>query len=68
VDVQDTVGAGDTFQAATLHWLQSQGHLTDSNRIKGEVDIEASMAFAIKAAAVTCTRKGADLPTLADLA
>jgi fructokinase len=68
VDVQDTVGAGDTFQAATLHWLQAEGHLTDSNQIEGEVDISASMAFAIKAAAVTCTRKGADLPTLADLA
>jgi len=67
VEVQDTVGAGDTFQAATLHWLQTEGHLTDSNKIEGEVDIQASMKFAIRAAGITCTRKGADLPTLDDL-
>ena len=67
VDVQDTVGAGDTFQAATLHWLQTEGHLTDSNQIEGEVDIKASMEFAIRAAGITCTRAGADLPTLEDL-
>jgi len=67
VDVVDTVGAGDTFQAATLHWLQSEGHITAGNQITGEVDIQASMEFAIRAAAVTCTRSGADLPTLDDL-
>jgi len=67
VEVQDTVGAGDTFQAATLHWLQSEGHLTGSNKIEGDVDIQASMEFAIRAAGITCTRKGADLPTLDDL-
>lgn len=67
VDVEDTVGAGDTFQAATLHWLQKEGHLTGSESIEGEVDLEASMAFAMRAAAITCTRAGADLPTLAEL-
>jgi len=67
VDVQDTVGAGDTFQAATLHWLQTENHITDSNQIEGEVDIQASMEFAIRAAGITCTRKGADLPTLEEL-
>jgi fructokinase len=66
VDVVDTVGAGDTFQAATLHWLGSNGHL-GAGVITGDVDLQASMSFAIRAAAVTCTRKGADLPTLADL-
>ena len=66
VDVVDTVGAGDTFQAATLHWLQSNGHLGTAE-ITGDVDMQASMSFAIRAAAVTCTRQGADLPTLADL-
>ena len=68
VDVVDTVGAGDTFQAATLHWLQAEGHLTGSNNIEGDVDVQASMDFAIRAAAVTCTRAGADLPALAELA
>ncbi len=67
VEVVDTVGAGDTFQAATLHWLQANGHLGQAT-ISGEVDIRASMEFAIRAAAITCTRKGADLPTLSELA
>lgn len=66
VDVVDTVGAGDTFQAATLHWLQLHGHLGQAT-ISGDVDMQASMAFAIRAAAITCTRKGADLPRLNEL-
>ena len=70
VNVVDTVGAGDTFQAATLHWLATQGHLVSNNgktALNGDVDLAGSMAFAIRAAAITCTRAGADLPTLADL-
>jgi len=72
VAVVDTVGAGDTFQAAILHWLAQQNHISaDSSNaaasFAGAVDLKASMAFAIKAAAVTCTRQGADLPTLADV-
>lgn len=65
VDVADTVGAGDTFQAACLHWLGSQG-LTQKGKARG-ADLDAMTGFAIKAAAVTCTRRGADLPTLADI-
>ncbi|MBX2882195.1 MAG: carbohydrate kinase [Granulosicoccus sp.] len=67
VSVVDTVGAGDTFQAATLHWLHKEGHLAGANSLVGDVDLEASMAFAIKAAALTCTRSGADLPYLSEL-
>jgi len=79
VQVVDTVGAGDTFQAASLHWLQAQGHLgaaTATNTsgsssakplLQGEIDLTAMLEFAIGAAAVTCTRRGADLPTLAEL-
>ncbi len=67
VNVVDTVGAGDTFQATILHWLQREGHITDAATLQGDVDLEASMALAIRAAGITCTRSGADLPTLADL-
>ncbi len=67
VKVMDTVGAGDTFQAATLHWLATEKHINASGNIQGSVDIEASLQFALDAAAVTCSRFGADLPTLADL-
>jgi len=68
VDVQDTVGAGDSFQAAMLHWLTTHDHLGEGAALEGEVDLEGCVQFAISAAAVTCTREGADLPTLVDLA
>lgn len=67
VNVVDTVGAGDTFQAGILHWLASRQHIGSSASIEGRVDLQASLEFAARAAAVTCTRRGADLPTLADL-
>ena len=67
VNVVDTVGAGDTFQASILHWLGVNNHIGNSADIEGTVDLEASLKFATHAAAVTCTRRGADLPTLADL-
>jgi len=67
VSVEDTVGAGDSFQAATLHWLLRESHLSASAVLEGEVDIAACMAFALKAAAITCTRKGADLPYLHEI-
>jgi fructokinase len=65
VDVVDTVGAGDTFQAACLHWLGAQG-LTRKGKARA-ADLDAMAGFAVKAAAVTCSRRGADLPTLADI-
>ncbi|MBX2823542.1 MAG: carbohydrate kinase [Gammaproteobacteria bacterium] len=67
VDVIDTVGAGDTFQSATLHWLAAHNHIGDSAELNGEVDLSGCIQFAIKAAAITCTRKGADLPYLYEL-
>ncbi|MCI5077813.1 carbohydrate kinase [Oricola sp.] len=66
VSVADTVGAGDTFQAACLHWLGAEG-LTAKGKAR-DADIGAMAGFAVKAAAVTCSRRGADLPTLADIA
>ena len=67
VAVVDTVGAGDTFQASILHWMASKGHLNGGAELDGEVDLQGSMDFAIKAAAITCTRSGADLPFLSEL-
>ncbi|GAB4363027.1 MAG: carbohydrate kinase [Oricola sp.] len=65
VAVADTVGAGDTFQAACLHWLGAQG-LAQKGKARA-ADLAAMAGFAVRAAAVTCTRRGADLPTLADI-
>ncbi|MDF2795289.1 MAG: carbohydrate kinase [Pseudomonas orientalis] len=59
----DTVGAGDTFQAALIGWLTE--HQLDSveglQQLSRE-QIDAMLGFAIRAAALTCTRTGPDLP------
>jgi fructokinase len=67
VKVADTVGAGDTFQAASLHWLYAHGCIKDGQLSLGDANIEDWINFAAIAAAITCTRSGADLPTLADI-
>ncbi|MEO0543064.1 MAG: carbohydrate kinase [Pseudomonadota bacterium] len=65
VDVVDTVGAGDTFMAASMHYLAA--HSACEKGKAREVDLVEMGSFAVKAAAVTCSRRGADLPTLADI-
>jgi fructokinase len=65
VDVVDTVGAGDTFTAAFLHWLASRGELTTG--VPGPETLTAALDFAVAAAAIVCTREGAQPPTLAEV-
>ncbi|MDP9514268.1 carbohydrate kinase family protein [Pseudomonas protegens] len=63
VQVADTVGAGDTFQAALIAWLTEQG--LDSPQGLGQLtpaQIDSLLRFAVQAAALTCTRTGPDLP------
>lgn len=68
VKVVDTVGAGDTFQAALLAALAERGLLTRAAlSALGRADLEAVLAFATRAAAITCSRRGADLPRRAEL-
>lgn len=72
VNVVDTVGAGDTFQAASLHWLNQHGLIVDGGidptaLSGGDGGLTELVGFAASAAALTCTRAGADLPTLQDL-
>jgi fructokinase len=63
VTVVDTVGAGDTFQAAMLTWLAEAGRLERSALGSlGREEIAALLGFATRAAAITCSRRGADLP------
>ncbi len=66
VRVVDTVGAGDTFQAALLAGLADAGRLQDPGSL-GADELEKLLDFAVGAAALTCTRRGADLPRRADL-
>lgn len=65
VVVQDTVGAGDTFQAAMLDAIAEQDKLTPS--AVRDVDMERVLNWAVTAAAITCSRRGADLPTRKDV-
>jgi fructokinase len=68
VAVVDTVGAGDTFQAALLTWLAEHGALSAA----GVAALDAAalhrmLDFAARAAAITVSRRGADLPRRAEL-
>ena len=68
VAVVDTVGAGDTFQAALLTWLAEQGRLSAAGVAGLDLPaISAALSFAAKAAAITCGRRGADLPRRGEL-
>ena len=68
VAVVDTVGAGDTIQAALLTWLAEHGALTrHAIEALGQNELEAALRFAAQAAAITCSRRGADLPRRAEL-
>ncbi|TDQ84438.1 fructokinase [Dongia mobilis] len=69
VEVVDTVGAGDTFQAAMLAWLERHDALTaaDAAALDSD-DLRAMLNFGARAAAITCGRRGADMPRLGELA
>jgi fructokinase len=68
VDVIDTVGAGDTFQSALLTRLDELGALTPEGvRGMGAETLLDAMRFAAQAAAITCSRRGADLPRRAEM-
>jgi fructokinase len=69
VEVVDTVGAGDTFQAALICWLAEHGALTRAGLTELPDDsLRAALQFAARAAAITCSRRGADMPRRAELA
>ena len=67
--VVDTVGAGDTFQAALITWLAERDALTPLalSALPGDA-LRAALQFAAHAAAITCSRRGADMPRRAELA
>jgi fructokinase len=63
VVMADTVGAGDTFQAALIAWLTEQRlDSVDGLQQLSRAQIDAMLCFAIRAAALTCTKTGPDLP------
>ena len=63
-DIADTVGAGDAFMSALLAWLDERGLLNaEAVAALTEDEIADVLAYANIAAAITCTRHGADPPT-----
>ena len=68
VQVIDTVGAGDTFQAALLTWLAERDALSAPALAALSKDaLGGALGFAARAAAITCSRRGADMPRRAEL-
>ncbi|QIO35042.1 carbohydrate kinase family protein [Bradyrhizobium sp. 1(2017)] len=63
VKVADTIGAGDSFQAALLFALHKQGRIARQT-LKGIAadELRRALSFAANCAGLTCTRPGADPP------
>ena len=68
VDVIDTIGAGDTFTAGLSVALFGQG-VSRAEQLAGLSDAawHQVLLFAATAAALNCTREGANPPTLAEV-
>lgn len=68
VAVSDTVGAGDSFTSGLLAWLARAGRL-HRVAIRGvtQDELATALTFANTAASITCTRAGAQPPTLAEM-
>ncbi|MXQ11641.1 carbohydrate kinase family protein [Microvirga makkahensis] len=63
-NVVDTVGAGDTFHAGLLSWLDANDLLRpESMAGLTQAQATAALDFAAAAAAIVCTRRGANPPT-----
>ncbi|MEV0057192.1 carbohydrate kinase [Saccharopolyspora shandongensis] len=68
-EVADTIGAGDTVQAALLAWLHRNDALSaDAVRALDREQWAQALRFAAAAAAVTVSRPGAEPPWAAELA
>ncbi|MFE2535766.1 carbohydrate kinase [Streptomyces sp. NPDC059371] len=68
VDVVDTIGAGDTVNAALLHGLAARDALSPAALTElGTRGWTELLRFAARAAAVTCSRAGAEPPYAREL-
>jgi fructokinase len=68
VDVVDTIGAGDSFQAALLFGLRAIGRIRRVALAQISADqLRRVLSFAASCAAVTCGRAGADPPRPSDV-
>jgi fructokinase len=68
IDVVDTIGAGDSFQAALLFALRAIGRIKRRTLTQLNSDeLGRALSFAATCAAFTCGRAGADPPRQSDV-
>jgi fructokinase len=68
VDVVDTIGAGDTVQGALLAWLHDHDALSvEKVRALSSDEWTDALTYAGAAAAITCSRAGAEPPFASEL-
>ena len=67
VEVVDTVGAGDSFMSALLSAMDRDQALGAEAPAPSRRELESWLRFAAAASAITCTRKGSDPPTRAEV-
>ncbi|GAB1482429.1 carbohydrate kinase [Treponema sp.] len=68
VPVVDTIGAGDTFHAGFLSYLEMNGKMSrEALANLTEAELSAALFFANKAASLVCSKRGAEPPTLAEM-
>jgi fructokinase len=68
VEVVDTVGAGDAFTAGLLSAMAADGALGPDGASFDPAQVARWLARAVAAGSWTCARRGAQAPTLAELA
>jgi fructokinase len=67
VNVIDTVGAGDSFMSSLLSAMDRDGALGAGAPAPTREKLADWLTFAARASAITCSRRGSDPPTLADM-
>jgi fructokinase len=68
VEVVDTIGAGDSFQAALLFALRAIGRIENVSLAQANSgELRRALSFASICAAITCGRAGADPPRRSDV-
>jgi fructokinase len=68
VDVVDTIGAGDSFQAGVLFGLRRIGRIERGALARmSTAELHRALTFAATCAAITVSRAGANLPRIDDI-
>jgi fructokinase len=68
IEVVDTIGAGDSFQAGLLFALRAMGRIETRALARMSADeLQRALSFAAACAAITCGRPGANPPRLCEI-